>query len=73
MREDYWIWTVGLFSASSRERTLHRHNIRLPGLSYITPVARVTKGGEYRSNKIRKMRENEKEGDDDQEMGGSSV
>ena len=64
---------MGLFSASSGEQTLCRHNIQLPGLPYVTPVTRVMKGGEYRSNKIRKMRENEKEGDDDQEMGGSSV
>ena len=64
---------MGLFLASSGEQTLHRHNVRLPGLPYITPVTGVMKGGEYRSNKIRKMRENEKEGDNDKEMGGSGV
>ena len=64
---------MGPFLASSREQTLCQHNIQLPGLPYVTPVAGVMKGGEYRSNKIRKMRENEKEGDNDEAMGGSSV
>ena len=42
-------------------------------LPYVTPVAGAMKGGEYRSDKIRKMRGNEKEGDNDGEMGGSGV
>ena len=63
---------MGPFLASSGEQTLHRQNVRLPGLPYITPVAGTMKG-EYRSDKIRKMRGNEKEGDNDGEMGGSGV